>query len=65
MPWLKQISAQELSFTLQTPHGDPVHVTLHTDDGLILLLVCLGALAVAALGLYSVLTVIKALRGKE
>jgi hypothetical protein len=57
-------STQELSLTLQTPHGDPIYATLHTDDGIAIVLVALASLAVAALGLYCLLAVIKTFRKK-
>lgn len=61
----RPLSSQELTFTLERPHDKTIHLSLRTDDGLVILLIALMGLAVAALGLYSVLTVIKVLRRKE
>lgn len=57
--------AQELRVTVQTTHGRLFNAVVHADNGVAILLIALAALVVAALGLWSVLTLVRALRRND
>jgi hypothetical protein len=54
--------AQELRVSVQTTNGRLFNAVIHTDTGIAILLIALAALVVAALGLWSVLALVRALR---
>ena len=58
------VLSEELSVIVHTAHSEPIYATLHADEGIVVVLVALASLAVAALGLYTVVAIIKALRNK-
>ena len=56
---------QELRVTVQTTHGSLFNAVIHTDNGIAFLLIALAALVVAALGLWSVLALVRSLRRND